>query len=205
MCGGFYVSNPTLKRFFVFHFILPFITTGVVIIHLYYLHYISSSHPLGYNINNFITFFPSILLKDIFGLLFLALGYIFQPFLGIFSLSHPDNSVEVNGLITPLHIVPEWYFLSFYAVLKAIPNKNVGFIIFLTSVLILLTLGEIHNLTILSRLTSYIRINSNLFIIYFFFIMICELWIGAQLPQDIFLSYGRILNFLNNTILWSNL
>ena len=205
MCGGFYVSNPTLKRFFIFHFMLSFITIGFVIIHFYYLHYISSNNLLGYNINNLIIFFPIILIKDSFGLFILSIGYIFQLFLGIFSLSHPDNSVEVNGLVTPLHIVPEWYFLSFYAVLKAIPNKNVGFIIFLTSVLLLFLLGEVKNVSTISRLISYMWINGNLFIIYFFFIMICELWIGAQLPQDIFLSYGRILNFFNNLILWSNL
>jgi len=205
MSGGFYVSNPTLKRFFVFHFILPFIITGFVIIHLYYLHYVSSSNPLGYNTNNLITFYSSILFKDIFGLFILGIGYTLQVFLGMFSLSHPDNSLEVNGLVTPLHIVPEWYFLSFYAVLKAIPNKNVGFIIFLISVLILFLLGEVKNVSTISRLTSYMWINGNLFITYFFLIMIYELWIGAQLPQDIFLSYGRVLNFFNNLILWSNL
>ena len=66
MCGGFYVSNPTLKRFFIYHLILSILCNGIVIIHLYYLHYISNTNPLGYNINNFITFYPYILYKDIY-------------------------------------------------------------------------------------------------------------------------------------------
>merc|ERR1712188_151145 len=85
------------------------------------------------------------------------------------------------GLLTPLHIVPEWYFLCQYAMLKAVPNKNAGFIILLTSVLILFLFGEIRNLTTFTRL-----MDSNGFSLSF-------LWIGAQFPQEKFLSYGRIL------------
>merc|ERR1712131_97602 len=169
------VSNPTLKRFFLFHFILPFIVFGFVIIHLYYLHYLSSNNPLGYNTNNKIPLFPFILIID------------------IFSLSHPDNAFEVSGIVTPLHIVPEWYFLSFYSMLKAIPNKNAGFIILLTSILILFLFGEaIKNISTLSRLT-YFNGNFSISCSSFFLTIICFLWIGAQLPQEIFISYGRIL------------
>merc|ERR1711981_702065 len=136
VCGGHYVSNPTLKRFFVFHFILPFIICGFIIIHLYYLHFLSSNNPLGFNTNNKIPFFPFILLKDFFGLFLMFLFFILQIYFGFYTLSHPDNALEVSGLITPLHIVPEWYFLCQYAMLKAVPNKNAGFIILLTSILI---------------------------------------------------------------------
>merc|ERR1711912_230362 len=90
---------------------------------------------------------------------------------------------------TPLHIVPEWYFLCQYAMLKAIPNKNAGFIILLTSVLILFLFGEIRNLTTFTRL-----MDSNGFSLSFFFLSFLSfLWIGAQFPQEKFLSYGRIL------------
>ena len=139
ICGGFYIKSATLKRFFIFHFILPFIICGIIIIHVYYLHYLSSNNSLGYNINNFkILFFPFINYKDIFGLLLNGKATKIQLFIGIFTLSHPDNAFQVNELITPLHIVPEWYFLSYYTMLKAIPNKNAGFIILLTSILILM-------------------------------------------------------------------
>ena len=178
ICGGFYISNPTLKRFFIFHFILPFIICGFIIIHLYYLHYLSSNNSLGYNTNNKVHFLPFELIKDIFGLFIIITLYTIQLYFGIFSLSHPDNAFQVNELVTPLHIVPEWYFLSYYTMLKAIPNKNAGFIILLTSILILLSLGESH----------FHRLNCS-----FFLIILCFLWIGAQLPQEIFISYGRIL------------
>ena len=193
ICGGFYISNPTLKRFLIFHFILPFILCGFIIIHFYYLHYLSSNNSLGYNINNKILFFPFIFIKDIFGLFIVITLYIIQLFFGVYSLSHPDNAFQVNELVTPLHIVPEWYFLSYYTMLKVIPNKNAGFIILLTSILILLLFGESRRL----------NFNSNFYNIHFFLIIICFLWIGAQLPQEIFISSGRILTLLYYFIILS--
>ena len=111
VCGGHYVSNPTLKRFFLFHFILPFIVFGLICLHLFYLHYHSSNNPLRLNTNNKVPFFPFIFIKDFFGFILILCLYFIQTHFGITSLSHPDNALEVNGLLTPLHIVPEWYFL----------------------------------------------------------------------------------------------
>ena len=123
---------------------------------------------------------------------------------GISSFSHPDNALEVCGLVTPLHIVPEWYFLCQYAILKAVPNKNAGFIILLTSIFILFLFGEIRNLTTFTRLVYY---NSCFSITFFFLEFLSFLWIGAQFPQEKFLSYGRILTlhyyFLLMCILFS--
>ena len=104
----------------------------------------------------------------------------------------PDNALEVCGLLTPLHIVPEWYFLCQYAMLKAIPNKNAGFIILLTSIFILFYFGEIRILIIFIRLMDY---NNSFSIIFLLFIFLLFLWIGAQFPLEKFLSYGRILIF----------
>ena len=190
ICGGYYVYNPTLKRFFVFHFILPFILCGFIIIHIFYLHYHSSNNPLRLNTNNKIPFFPFIFIKDFFGLIIILCLYILQINFGISSFSHPDNALEVCGLLTPLHIVPEWYFLCQYAMLKAVPNKNAGFIILLTSIFILFLFSEIRNLTTFIRLMEY---NNGFSISYFFLLFIIFLWIGAQFPQEKFLSYGRIL------------
>jgi ubiquinol-cytochrome c reductase cytochrome b subunit len=150
------------------------------------------NHPLGLNTNNKIPFFPFIFLKDLFGLFLILLFIILQTHFGIYSLSHPDNALEVSGLITPLHIVPEWYFLCQYAMLKAVPNKNAGFIILLTSILIFFLFGEIRNLTTFTRLIHYNN-GSSFSISSFFSSIICFLWIGAQLPQEKFISYGRIL------------
>merc|ERR1711868_258424 len=108
----------------------------------------------GLNINNKIPFFPFILIKDLFGLFLIFLFLILQTHFGISTLSHPDNALEVSGLVTPLHGVPEWYFLCQYGMLKAVPNKNAGFIILLTSILIFILFGEIGNLTTFTRLIS---------------------------------------------------
>merc|ERR1711918_79821 len=152
VCGGHYVYNPTLKRFFLFHFCLPFLVLGFVVLHFFYLHFLSSNNPLMLNTNNKIPFFPFIFQKDIFGLILVLSLYFLQTHYGISSLSHPDNALEASALLTPLHIVPEWYFLCQYAMLKAVPNKNAGFIILLTSILALFFFGEIRNLTTFTRL-----------------------------------------------------
>ena len=135
VCGGHYVYNPSLKRFFLFHFQFPFLLCGFRILHLFYLHFLSSNNPLRNSTNNKIPFFPFIFQKDFFGFILILCLYLLQTHFGISSFSHPDNALEVCGLLTPLHIVPEWYFLCQYAMLKAVPNKNAGFIILLTSIL----------------------------------------------------------------------
>ena len=152
VCGGHYVYNPTLKRFFLFHFQFPFFFCGFIILHLFYLHFHSSNNPLRLNTNNKIPFFPFIFLKDLIGFLLILCLYLLQTHFGISSFSHPDNALEVCGLLTPLHIVPEWYFLCQYAMLKAVPNKNAGFIILLTSIFTFFLFGEIRNLTTFTRL-----------------------------------------------------
>merc|ERR1712100_599194 len=150
--GGYCVHNPTLKRFFLFHFQLPFLLCGFIILHLFYPHFHSSNNPLRLNTNNKIPFFPFILLKDFIGLILVFCLYFLQTHFGISSLSHPDNALEACALLTPLHIVPEWYFLCQYAMLKAVPNKNAGFIVLLTSILIFFFFPEIRNLTTFTRL-----------------------------------------------------
>ena len=110
VCGGHYVYNPTLKRFFIFHFQFPFLLCGFRILHLFYLHILSSNNPLRNSTNNKIPFFPFIFQKDFFGFILILCLYLLQTHFGISSFSHPDNALEVCGLLTPLHIVPEWYF-----------------------------------------------------------------------------------------------
>jgi ubiquinol-cytochrome c reductase cytochrome b subunit len=187
--GGHYVYNPTLKRFFSFHFQFPFIICGFRILHLFYLHSLSSNNPLRNSTNNKIPFFPFIISKDFYAFILILSFFIFQSFFSISSLSHPYNALEVSTLLTPLHIVPEWYFLSQYAILKAVPNKNAGFIILLTSIFTFFFFGEIRNLTteILSPSCLYFPLIS------FSCTFLSFLWIGPQFPQDNFLSYGRIL------------
>merc|ERR1712019_176789 len=196
VCGGYCVHSPTLKRFFLIHFQLPFL--------LYYLHFLSSNNPLRNSTNNKIPFFPFIFQKDFFGFILVLCLYFLQTHFGVSSLSHTDNALEPCALLTPLHIVPEWYFLCQYAMLKAVSNKNAGFIILLTSILILFLLGEVRNLTTFTRLMDC---NNGFSLSFFFGLFLSFLWIGAQFPQEKFLSYARILTlyyyFLLMCILFS--
>merc|ERR1712045_884490 len=142
--------------------------------------------------------------KDFFGFILILCLYLLQTHFGISSFSHPDNALEVCGLLTPLHIVPEWYFLCQYAILKAVPNKNAGFIILFTSIFTFFIFGEIRNLTTLCVLPL---VNHGFSLSSFFLSFLSYLWIGAQFPQEKFLSYGRILTlhyyFLLMCILFS--
>merc|ERR1712003_589624 len=119
---------------------------------IYYLHLIGLLSCEFFRFLFCFSFFPFIFLKDLFGLIVILCLYFLQTHFGVSSLSHPDNALEACAFLTPLHIVPEWYFLCQYAMLKAVPNKNAGFIILLTSIFALFYFGEIRNLTTFTRL-----------------------------------------------------
>nr|YP_010507948.1 apocytochrome b [Phytophthora humicola]UXG56281.1 apocytochrome b [Phytophthora humicola] len=139
--GGFAVDNPTLNRFFSLHFTFPFIIVGAVLIHLILLHEVGSNNPLGITLKTEnIPFYPYFYTKDLFGLMVLFLIFFIFIFYYPNTLGHPDNYIEANPMKTPLHIVPEWYFLPFYAILRSIPNKIGGVIAMFGSLIILLTI-----------------------------------------------------------------
>jgi quinol-cytochrome oxidoreductase complex cytochrome b subunit len=130
--GGYTVTNVTLKRFYSFHYILPFILTAIIFVHLALLHKDGSNNPLGAKTTN-ISFYPYIYLKDLvaFFVLILALTIVvcFWPnFLG-----DPTNYIRADSLKTPAHLLPEWYFLPFYAILRVIPHKLAGVLIIIAS------------------------------------------------------------------------
>jgi ubiquinol-cytochrome c reductase cytochrome b subunit len=182
ICGSFFVYNPTLNRFFVLHFILPFLVMCLLLFHIFYLHLLGSSNPLGsINTNNKVTFFSYILNKDIYGFLILFTLYCMQLGYGLLLVSHPDNALEVNILVTPFHIVPEWYFLSFYAKLKTIPDKNSGICILIITIL----------LFFMSDSFGFVINNFNLGISIYFFFWICFMWIGAEIPKVSFICLCR--------------
>ncbi len=138
--GGFSVDNPTLNRFFVLHFLLPFVIIGVVVLHVAALHVPGSNNPDGIEVKSArdtLPFHPYITSKDSLALLAFALGYAAIVFYAPNFLNHPDNAIPANPLSTPEHIVPEWYFLPYYAILRAVPNKLLGVIALLSSVAIL--------------------------------------------------------------------
>jgi hypothetical protein len=143
--GGFSVANPTLNKFFSLHYLLPFILIGMVIVHLVLLHLKGSSNPLGVNSNIDKTFFsPYYIVKDLWFLIIFLIVFV-----GVFTfmpdfLGHPDNYLAANSDVTPEHIVPEWYFLPFYAILRGIPDKTLGVIALLASLIVLFLLPLIH-------------------------------------------------------------
>jgi ubiquinol-cytochrome c reductase cytochrome b subunit len=127
--GGYSVDNPTLNRFFVLHFLMPFLIVGIVFLHLAALHQTGSNNPSGVSMKSkqdAIAFHPYFTIKDLVG--FVAFFLVFGYFLFFYpnSLGHPDNYIPANPMVTPAHIVPEWYFLPFYAVLRAVPDKLGG-------------------------------------------------------------------------------
>lgn len=176
VCGGYFISSPTIHRFFIFHFVMPFIALALIILHVYYLHVQGSNNPLGYNISLTIPFYPNILIFDFKVLSTVLILFTIQSFFSVLTLSHPDNGILVNPLVTPLQLVPEWYVLPFYSMLKAIPNKIIGLLVFIYSILILM---------IFSTQSLYIAIITPASL---YALMI----IGAQLPSITFISYARI-------------
>ena len=115
-----------MNRFFALHYLLPFITFGIVVLHVWALHVHGSGNPTGVDVKtkkDTIPFHPYYTIKDLFGIgvfLFIYCGFVFfAPNV----LGHPDNYIPANPLVTPAHIVPEWYFLPFYAVLRSVPDK----------------------------------------------------------------------------------
>ena len=127
--GGFSVDNPTLNRFFSLHYLLPFVIVGVVVLHIVALHRFGSNNPLGIDVRgeqDTVSFHPYYTVKDMFGLsAFLTIMAAIVFFLPN-SMGHPDNYIPANPMVTPAHIVPEWYFLPFYAILRAVPDKLLG-------------------------------------------------------------------------------
>jgi len=188
--GGFSVSNATLNRFFSLHFLLPFLLAALVVAHLMALHTHGSNNPNGISSNgDRIAMHPYFTFKDlvtIFAFL-LALSVIvfFYPNL----LGHSDNYIPANPMSTPPSIVPEWYLLPFYAILRSIPNKLLGVIAMFGSLLILLILP----LTDLSRIRGS-QFRPAMKLAHWFFIVnfLILMWIGSQHPESPFVEVGQI-------------
>ncbi len=141
--GGFSVDNPTLNRFFSLHYLLPFVILGVVVMHIIALHRFGSNNPIGIDTKgpqDVIPFHPYYTVKDLFGMGVFFIFYAYWVFYAPVSLGDPDNFIPANPLSTPEHIVPEWYFLPFYAILRSIPNKLAGVLAMFAAIAVLFIL-----------------------------------------------------------------
>lgn len=190
--GGFSVDNPTLNRFFALHFLLPFLILGLVVIHVIALHIHGSNNPTGIEVKtkkDTIPFHPYYTVKDMFGLgVFFFIFFTFV-FFSPNSLGHPDNYIMANPLVTPTHIVPEWYFLPFYAILRSIPDKLLGVIAMFGAILILLVLPWLDGAKVKSaRYRPLYR--AALFIFFLAFIGLG--YIGGKPPEEPYITFGQI-------------
>nr|UVU30565.1 cytochrome b [Euceros serricornis] len=189
--GGFSVDNPTLNRFFTFHFIMPFIILMFVIIHLIFIHEFGSNNPLGLNSNLYkISFHNYFSLKDIYGFILMLFFLIMMILINPYLLSDPENFILANPMITPLHIQPEWYFLFAYTILRSIPNKLGGVIALLMSILILLILPFLKKNLFQSN--KFYPLNQ--FYFWFFInIFILLTYLGAQPVEYPYIEISQIL------------
>jgi quinol-cytochrome oxidoreductase complex cytochrome b subunit len=192
--GGFSVDNPTLNRFFALHYLLPFVIVGVVFLHIWALHIPGSNNPLGIDAApaDKIPFFPYYVAKDVFGLGVFLLVYFAVVFWAPNMMGHPLNYVPANPLVTPPHIVPEWYYLPFYAILRAIPDKLLGVIAMFGSILILFVLPWLDRHPVRSATFRPI------FKVFFWIFLANGVmlgWCGSQLAEGLPLVLSRIGTF----------
>nr|AEA41998.1 cytochrome b [Scotophilus dinganii] len=192
--GGFSVDKATLTRFFAFHFLLPFVITALVMIHLLFLHETGSNNPTGIPSDaDMIPFHPYHTIKDTLGLLIMITTLLalvlFTPDL----LGDPDNYMPANPLNTPPHIKPEWYFLFAYAILRSIPNKLGGVLALVMSILVLLIIPFLH--TSNQRSMTFRPISQCLF-----WLLVANLltltWIGGQPVEHPYIIIGQVASVL---------
>jgi len=193
--GGFAVGGPTLNRLYSLHYLFPFIIAGVVVLHIWALHIPGNNNPTGIDVKTVkdtVPFHPYYTIKDGFALVAFILLFAGLVFYAPNFLGHPDNYIPANPLQTPPHIVPEWYFLPFYAVLRAIPDKLFGVIGLIASIGILFFVPWLDTSKV--RSTSYRPIYKWFF---WAFVVTCFAlgYLGSQPPEGWYLVFGRLFTF----------
>ncbi len=189
--GGFAVDDPTLNRFFSLHFVLPFAILGLVILHVWALHVPGNNNPTGVSVKNVdkdtLPFHPYYTVKDGFAIVVFLMVFAAFIFFMPDALNHPDNYIRANPLVTPAHIVPEWYYLPFYAMLRAVPNKLGGVITMFGAIAVLFVLPWLDTSKV--RSMRY-RPLAKLFFIIFVLACIGLGWAGAKSPTDLVFVTG---------------
>jgi len=192
--GGFSVDNATLNRFFSLHYLMPFIIAAITCVHLNLLHEFGSSNALGIEqkMVEKLPFHSYLSVKDLFAFFIYLFIFVLLVFFHPNLLGHPDNYIPANSLVTPPHIVPEWYFLPFYAILRSIPNKLGGVIMMIGAILILFSVSyfNFHNIKSATFRPLYC-----FFYWFLFFDFIFLGWIGQKPVKDIYIILGQIGTF----------
>ncbi len=199
--GGFSVDNATLNRFFALHYLLPFIIFALVFLHLVALHSSKSNNPLGIDVKgpqDTLPFTPYYTVKDLFGLGVFLLVYLAFVFFSPNFFGEPDNYIKANPMVTPPHIVPEWYFLPFYAILRAItfdlfwgliPAKLLGVCAMFGAIIVLLFLPWLDRSPV--RSARFRPIYKQFFWIFFLDCLVLG-YVGANPPEGWFVIMGQI-------------
>ena len=190
--GGFTVGNPTLNRFYALHYLLPFVILAVVLLHLIALHRFGSNNPLGIEMKgpqDTLPFHPYFTIKDLFGLAVFLLIYSFFVFYAPNFLGSTDNYIPANPMQTPNHIVPEWYLLPYYAILRSVPNKLLG---------VIMAFGAIFLLFLVPWLDSSPVRSARFRPVYkwVFWLLVIDVialgWVGANPPEGLVVTVGQI-------------
>ena len=196
--GGYGVNDATLNRFFSLHYLLPFVICAVVFLHLWALHIkkTKSGNPVGIELNkktDWVPFHPYYTVKDTFGLAIYLIPFTFMVCFAPEFLNHSDNYIPANPLVTPAHIVPEWYFLPFYAILRAIPIKELGVLAMMASIAILFILPWLDKSPVRSaRFRPLFRKSFWLFIVSVFVLG----YMGTKPPEGIYVLISQIFTVI---------
>jgi len=190
--GGFAVDNPTLNRFFSLHYLLPFVIFGVVVLHVWALHVPGNNNPLGVPVKSpkdTLPFHPYYTVKDGFAIAVFFTLYAFFIFFAPNVLGHSDNYIPANPLVTPSHIVPEWYLLPFYAILRSIPDKLIGVVAMFSAIMVMFFVPWLD--------TSKVRSGRfrPIFKLFFWLLVLATVtlgWVGSQPPEGLPVLLGRI-------------
>ena len=189
---GFSVDNPTLNRFFSLHYLIPFLIFGVVILHIWALHVPGNNNPVGISVKSeqdTVPFHPYYTVKDGFALVVFMILFSYFVFFAPNVLGHADNYIPANPLVTPAHIVPEWYLLPFYAILRAVPDKLGGVIAMVGAIFILFVLPWLDTSKI--RSARYRPLFKQFFLI---FVVNCLVlgYLGAMPAEGVYITLARI-------------
>jgi len=193
--GGFTVGNPTLNRFYALHYLLPFVILAVVLLHLIALHRFGSNNPLGIEMKgpqDTLPFHPYFTIKDLFGLAVFLVIYSFFVFYAPNFLGSSDNYIPANPMQTPNHIVPEWYLLPYYAILRSVPNKLLGVILAFGSIFLLFIVPWLDGSPVRSaRFRPVYK--------WVFWLLVIDVialgWVGANPPEGLVVTVGQIATF----------
>jgi ubiquinol-cytochrome c reductase cytochrome b/c1 subunit len=191
--GGYSVDNPTLNRFFSLHYLLPFVLAALVGLHIWALHVPGNNNPTGVSVKSSqdtLPFHPYYTMKDAFAIVVFFMFFAFWIFFAPNYLGHAINYQEANPLVTPAHIVPEWYYLPFYAILRAVPDKLGGVIAMFGSILILFALPWLDTSKV--RSGNYRPLFKGFFWI---FAIVCVAlgYLGSKPAEGLYVVFSRIL------------